>query len=150
MLNNDYVTESDRNRIINMPLFPSRGLIQLQDGTIIAENIVFQGIYINRKFIDSSGAQIELLYKKILQDRPKFSHLSNKGEFKEKIWLVDNLNEKELISYLDKIKTETLLSYGVYQIEADGLDLFEYVKGDQDSIMGLPIKHIMNYIKQYK
>ena len=61
-----------------------------------------------------------------------------------------NLNEKELISYLDKIKTETLLSYGVYQIEADGLDLFEYVKGDQDSIMGLPIKHIMNYIKQYK
>jgi cell division protein FtsI/penicillin-binding protein 2 len=82
--NNDYVTESDKNRIINMPLFPARGLIQLQDGTIIAENIVFQGIYINRKFIDSSGAQIELLYKKVLQDRPKFSHLSNKGEFKEK------------------------------------------------------------------
>ena len=46
--NNDYVTESDKNRIINMPLFPARGLIQLQDGTIIAENIVFQGIYINR------------------------------------------------------------------------------------------------------
>ena len=44
--NNDYVTESDKNRIINMPLFPARGLIQLQDGTIIAENIVFQGIYI--------------------------------------------------------------------------------------------------------
>ena len=91
--NNDYVTESDKNRIINMPLFPARGLIQLQDGTIIAENIVFQGIYINRKFINSSGAQIELLYKKVLQDRPKFSQLSNKGEFKEKIWLVDNLNE---------------------------------------------------------
>ena len=49
--------------------------------------------------------------------------------------------------YLDKIKTETLLAYGVYQIEADGLELFEYVKGDKDSIMGLPIKEIINYIK---
>ena len=50
--------------------------------------------------------------------------------------------------YLDKIKTETLTAYGVYQIEANGLDLFEYVKGDRDSIMGLPIKEIKNYIKQ--
>ena len=56
----------------------------------------------------------------------------------------------ELIKYLDKIKTETLLKYGVYQVEADGLNLFEYIKGDMDSIMGLPIKQIMNYIKQYK
>ena len=60
-----------------------------------------------------------------------------------------NLNEKLLIKYLDKIKTETLLAYGVYQIEADGLALFEYVKGDRDSIMGLPIKEIKNYINQY-
>ena len=52
--------------------------------------------------------------------------------------------------YLDKIKTETLLRYGVYQVEADGLNLFEYINGDQDSIMGLPIKQIMHYIKQYK
>ena len=52
--------------------------------------------------------------------------------------------------YLDKIKTETLLAYGVYQIEADGLELFEYVKGDRDSIMGLPIKEIINYIDQFK
>ena len=61
-----------------------------------------------------------------------------------------NFNEAELMKYLDKIKTETLLAYGVYQIEARGLDLFEYIKGDNDSIMGLPIKQIMNYIKQYK
>ena len=60
-----------------------------------------------------------------------------------------NLSEKELKEYLDKIKTETLLAYGVYQVEAEGLDLFEYIKGDQDSIMGLPIKQILNYIKQY-
>ena len=61
-----------------------------------------------------------------------------------------NFKEKEFIKYLDKIKTETLLRYGVYQIEADGMNLFEYIKGDKDSIMGLPIKQIMDYIKQYK
>ena len=61
-----------------------------------------------------------------------------------------NLGETELSEYLAKIETKTLLSYGVYQIEAGGLELFEYIKGDQDSIMGLPIKDIINYINQYK
>jgi septum formation protein len=59
-----------------------------------------------------------------------------------------DLSEDELSKYLAKIKTKTLLDYGVYQIEADGLDLFEYVKGDKDSIMGLPVKEIINYINQ--
>ena len=70
---------------------------------------------------------------------------SDKSELKMK-----NLREDELIAYLKKIKTETLLNYGVYQIEADGLGLFEYIKGDTDSIMGLPAKQIMNYIKGIK
>ena len=61
-----------------------------------------------------------------------------------------NLSEQELVGYLNKLKTETLLAYGVYQVEADGLNLFEYIKGDHNSIMGLPIKDILNYIKQYK
>ena len=60
-----------------------------------------------------------------------------------------NLTDDELNKYLDKIKTETLTAYGVYQIEATGLDLFDYVKGDRDSIMGLPIKEIINYINQH-
>ncbi len=70
---------------------------------------------------------------------------TDKSELKMK-----TLKTEELTSYLNKIKTETLLSYGVYQIEADGLELFEYIKGDQDSIMGLPIKQIINYIENYK
>ena len=70
---------------------------------------------------------------------------SDQSELKMK-----NLTDDELLSYLDKIKTETLLNYGVYQIEAEGLNLFEYIKGDKDSIMGLPIKQIMNYIKQFR
>ena len=61
-----------------------------------------------------------------------------------------NLSNDQLENYLKKISTETLLAYGVYQVEADGLELFEYVKGDHNSIMGLPIKHIINYINQYK
>ena len=59
-----------------------------------------------------------------------------------------NLTNDELSSYLNKIETKTLIDYGVYQIEADGLKLFEYIKGDKDSIMGLPIQEIINYIKQ--
>jgi len=69
---------------------------------------------------------------------------SDKSELKMK-----NLKIKELEEYLDKIKTDTLLKYGVYQIESDGLKLFEYINGDKDSIMGLPIKQIINYINQY-
>jgi len=72
-------------------------------------------------------------------------HHTDKSELKMK-----KLVEKDLKIYLDKIKTETLLAYGVYQIEADGLDLFEYVKGDRNSIMGLPINQILNYIKLYE
>ena len=70
---------------------------------------------------------------------------TDKSELKMK-----NFKEMELIEYLGRIKTDTLLRYGVYQIEAEGLKLFEYIKGDNDSIMGLPIKQIMEYIKLYK
>ena len=59
------------------------------------------------------------------------------------------LNLDEIKSYLTKIRDRELYAYGVYQIEADGMELFEYIKGDQDSIMGLPIKDIINYINQY-
>ncbi len=70
---------------------------------------------------------------------------SDQSELKMK-----KLSELQLLNYLSKIKTETLIAYGVYQVEAEGLELFEYIKGDKDSIMGLPIKDIMNYIGQYK
>ena len=59
-----------------------------------------------------------------------------------------NFTNDELLLYLNKIETKTLLSYGVYQIEAKGIELFEYIKGDRDSIMGLPIKQIINYVNK--
>ncbi len=70
---------------------------------------------------------------------------TDKSELKMK-----NLSDGELKIYLGGIKTETLLAYGVYQIESGGLNLFEYIKGDKDSIMGLPIKQIKEYINNYK
>jgi septum formation protein len=61
-----------------------------------------------------------------------------------------NISNEDLNDYLKKISTETLLAYGVYQIEAGGLKLFETVKGDRNSIMGLPIKQIIEYTKLRK
>ena len=70
---------------------------------------------------------------------------TDKSELKMK-----NLSDNELKTYLDGIQTEVLLAYGVYQIETGGLNLFEYIKGNKDSIMGLPIKQIKGYIDNYK
>ena len=55
---------------------------------------------------------------------------TDKSELKMK-----NLTNFELEKYLGKIRTETLLAYGVYQVEANGLELFEYIKGDMNSIL---------------
>ncbi len=60
------------------------------------------------------------------------------------------LNLDEIKSYLDKIKDEILYAYGVYQIEADGRSLFSKIEGDEDTIMGLPVKQIKEYLNQFK
>ena len=59
------------------------------------------------------------------------------------------LNSVEIKSYLAKIKDKELYAYGVYQIEADGKSLFSKIEGDEDTIMGLPIKQIKEYLKKY-
>ncbi len=60
------------------------------------------------------------------------------------------LNLDEIKSYLGKIKDEVLYAYGVYQIEADGRSLFSKIEGDEDTIMGLPVKQIKEYLNQLK
>ena len=60
------------------------------------------------------------------------------------------LNLDEIKSYLTKIKDKELYAYGVYQIEADGRSLFSKIEGDEDSIMGLPVKKIKEYLKNFK
>ena len=56
------------------------------------------------------------------------------------------LNLDEIKSYLAKIRDKELYDYGVYQIEADGRSLFSKIEGDEDTIMGLPIKQIKEYL----
>jgi septum formation protein len=60
------------------------------------------------------------------------------------------LNIDKIKSYLEKIRDKELYSYGVYQIEAGGRSLFSNIEGDEDTIMGLPVKHIKKYLKNYK
>ena len=57
-----------------------------------------------------------------------------------------NLSDDELKNYLSKIPDETLYAYNVYQIEGIGRNLFSSIEGDEDTIMGLPVKKIKEYI----
>ena len=58
-----------------------------------------------------------------------------------------NLSDEELKEYLSKISSEVLYAYNVYQIEGEGKYLFTNIEGDEDTIMGLPIKKIKEYLK---
>ena len=60
------------------------------------------------------------------------------------------MREDELINYLAKISDEALYAYNVYQIEGEGRSLFSKIDGDEDTIMGLPIKKIKEYLNNYK
>ena len=61
-----------------------------------------------------------------------------------------NLSEDDLKEYLSKISDESLYAYNVYQIEGEGRKLFLSINGDEDTIMGLPIKKIKEYLKIYE
>ena len=60
------------------------------------------------------------------------------------------MREDELINYLAKISDEALYAYNVYQIEGEGRSLFSKIDGDEDTIMGLPVKKIKEYLSNYK
>jgi septum formation protein len=147
------------------PLIISKNLAELKSIKVSRQNLnrlvlgADSVVSLNNKLINKPKSREEAL--KILKKLNNSKHylissvcISKNGAM---IWnhsdtselKMKNFKDEELIKYLDKIKTEILLAYGVYQVEANGLDLFEYIKGDHDSIMGLPIKQIMNYIKKH-
>ena len=70
---------------------------------------------------------------------------SDKAKLKMK-----NFEEEDLKNYLAKIPDETLYAYNVYQIEGEGRNLFKEIEGDENTIMGLPIKKIKEYLNNYK
>ena len=61
-----------------------------------------------------------------------------------------NFSEEDLKLYLSKISDEALYAYNVYQIEGEGRKLFSNIAGDEDTIMGLPVFKIKEYLKNYK
>ena len=70
---------------------------------------------------------------------------TEKAEMKMK-----NFTQEELQEYLSKISDKNLYSYNVYQIEGEGKKLFSEIKGDVDTIMGLPIRNIRKYLEKIK
>ena len=60
------------------------------------------------------------------------------------------MSKQELKSYLNKIKDKELYAYNVYQIEGEGRSLFSKIEGDENTIMGLPIKQIKEYLIKYE
>ncbi len=70
---------------------------------------------------------------------------TEKAEMKMK-----NFTQEELQEYLSKISDKNLYSYNVYQIEGEGKKLFSEIKGDVDTIMGLPIRKIRKYLENIK
>ena len=61
-----------------------------------------------------------------------------------------NFSEDDLKNYLSKISDEALYAYNVYQIEGEGRNLFSHITGDENSIMGLPVSKIKEYLKNYQ
>ena len=61
-----------------------------------------------------------------------------------------NFSNDELKRYLDKISDATLYAYNVYQVEGEGTSLFSKIEGDENTIMGLPINKIKDYLKNYE
>ncbi len=59
-----------------------------------------------------------------------------------------NMSDRDLKDYLSKISDEKLYSYNVYQIEGEGKNLFQKIEGDENTIMGLPIKKIKDYLNR--
>jgi len=61
-----------------------------------------------------------------------------------------SFSESQLEGYLSKISDEALYAYNVYQVEAEGRSLFSKIEGDENTIMGLPINKIKDYLKNYE
>ena len=66
------------------------------------------------------------------------------------ILTMKEFNDDDLKKYLSKISDEALYAYNVYQIESEGRNLFSSIEGDENTIMGLPIKKIKEYLSNYK
>ena len=148
------------------PEIISKNLAELKANKVsqkITEELVLGAdsvIDLNGKIISKPINRIEAL--KILQDLNGQTHclissvcISKNGlmvwNYTDKASLtMKQMSEEELKSYLLKISDEALYAYNVYQIEGEGRSLFSNIEGDEDTIMGLPIKKIKEYLSNFK
>ena len=131
--------------------------LKLNDQIVLGADSV---IDINKELISKPKDREEAL--KILKKLNGKTHylissvcISNNGSM---IWnytdkaalTMKDLSDKELKEYLSKITDEALYAYNVYQIEGEGRSLFSKIQGDKDTIMGLPVKKIKDYLRNFK
>ena len=128
------------NRYQDQLVLGADSVISLNNELINKPNTREEGLKILKKLNGSTHYLITSVC--ISKNGAMVWNFTDQSELKMK-----RLSNTQLVDYLEKIKTDILLAYGVYQIEAGGLELFDSVKGDKDSIMGLPIKPIIDYIK---
>ena len=128
------------NRYQNQLVLGADSVISLNNELVNKPNTRDEGLEILKKLNGSTHYLITSVC--ISKNGAMVWNLTDQSELKMK-----KLSNDQLTEYFKKVKTETLLAYGVYQIEAGGLDLFDSIKGNRDSIMGLPIKQVIDYIK---
>ena len=99
MQQDSFEAESDKNRIVEIPIYPARGLFKLEDGTVIAENIVTQELLIKRSLLGISKFQIDLLKEKVFEETRKINLPNKNGNPEEFILLAGRLTDKEIARY---------------------------------------------------
>ena len=96
----EYFTESEKNRIINIPIYPARGLIQLSNGEIIAENIVTHDLSIKKSSFDQSSTEISDLQRILLEPELEIqSHISQITNSSDELILISGLSSEQLAKY---------------------------------------------------
>lgn len=112
---NLYIDDADKNRIIEKPIYPARGLIKLQNGKIIAENIVTKDLFIQKKLIESSKEQLNFLEKVVLDNREINLIALEEYKSEDNFLLLSSLNNQETAKFelnkdsMPNIKLETTL-----------------------------------------
>jgi len=125
----------------------------IKDVVLGADQVLdFKGKIFNKP--ENMGSAIDLMQKLNGNSHSLFSSicLSKNNAIiwvhTEKVVLkMKKLSDKFIEDYLDKIGLEIIKQYGVYQIEGLGKELFEEIQGDEYSVMGMPIKQLINYYK---
>ncbi len=96
----EYFTESEKNRIINVPIYPARGLIKLSNGEIIAENIVTHDLLIKKSLVDQSSTEINDLLRILLE--PGLEVQSNASQItnsSDELIVISRLSSEQLAKY---------------------------------------------------